>query len=320
MDQTIGMNEIFYQTFQIGFFTALIRIATPLTFGTLGELFAERAGILNLGIEGIMMLAAMTGFSTAFFSGSLWLGVLAAVVTGMLAGLLMGVLTVSLGLSQHVSGIGITLLGSGLSFFFYRLIFGQPSSIPKINAFETVPLPFLSSIPVIGPIFFNQFALVYLAMAIVPASAFVLYHTPWGLNLRTVGENPHAADAAGVNVHLTRYQALLISGALMGLAGAFLSMAQYNAYTFGVVSGRGWVCIALIVFGQWSPWKSAAGVLLFAFIDALQLRLQAGSLIDLPYQIFLMMPFVLTIVGMAMVSRNARAPAALLKPFRKEER
>lgn len=314
------MSEILAQIFQIGFFTALIRIATPLIFGTLGELFAERSGVLNLGIEGIMMLAAMTGFSTTYFTGSLWLGVLAAIATGMIAGLLMGLLTVSLGLSQHVSGIGTTLLCSGLSFFFYRLIFKQSSSIPKIVAFKTVPLPLLSKIPVIGPIFFNQFALVYIAIAIVPISAYILYHTPWGLNLRTVGENPLAADSAGVNVHRVRYQALLISGALMGLAGAFLSMAQFNAYTFGVISGRGWVCIALIVFGQWSPWKSAAGAILFAFIDALQLRLQASSLINLPYQIFLMMPFVLTIIGMAMVSRNARAPAALLQPFRKEER
>ena len=314
------MSEILNQIFQIGFFTAIIRIATPLVFGTVGELYAERAGVLNLGIEGIMMLAAMTGFSAAYFSGSLWLGISAAILTGMLAGLLMAVLTVSLGLSQHVSGIGTTLLCSGMSFFFYRLIFGQPSSIPNIKAFELVPIPLLSSIPVIGPILFNQFALVYIAILVVPATAGILFHTPWGLNLRTVGENPHAAYAAGVNVTAVRYQALMISGALMGVAGAFLSMAQYNAYTFGVISGRGWVCIALIVFGQWSPWKSAGGALLFAFIDALQLRLQASSIIDLPYQIFLMMPFVLTIVGMALVSRNARAPAALLKAFRKEER
>lgn len=314
------MDEIFSQVFQVGFFAALIRIATPLIFGTLGELFAERSGVLNLGIEGIMMLSAMTGFSAAYFTGSLWLGVLAAMLTGIVAGLLMGVLTVTLGLSQHVSGIGTTLLCSGLSFFFYRLIFGQPSSIPNIKAFETVSLPVLSAIPYVGPVLFDQFALVYLAMGIVPLSAWVLYHTPWGLNLRTVGENPHAAYSAGVSVSATRYQALMISGALMGMAGAFLSMAQFNAYTFGVISGRGWVCIALIVFGQWSPWKSAAGALLFAFIDALQLRLQASSVINLPYQIFLMMPFVLTIVGMALVSRNARAPAALLKPFKREER
>lgn len=153
----------------------------------------------------------------------------------------------------------------------------------------------------------------------MPAAAWVLRRTAWGLNLRTVGENPHAAFTAGVSVMAIRYQALILSGALMGLAGAFLSMAQYNAYTFGVISGRGWVCIALVVFGQWNPWKSMAGALLFAFIDALQLRLQAST-INLPYQVFLMMPFVLTIVGMALVSRRAKAPAALLVPFRKEER
>jgi simple sugar transport system permease protein len=173
---------------------------------------------------------------------------------------------------------------------------------------------------VIGPILFNHHALVYAAFILVPLAAFILFRTPWGLNLRTVGENPHAADGAGVSVAATRYQALMLSGALMGVAGAFLSMAQFNAFTFGVISGRGWVCIALVVFGQWSPWRSAAGALLFALIDALQLRLQASSAIDVPYQIFLMMPFVLTIVGMALVSRNARAPAALLMPFRKEER
>ncbi|MBW1659955.1 MAG: ABC transporter permease, partial [Deltaproteobacteria bacterium] len=253
------MNEILSQIFQIGFFAALIRIATPLIFGTIGELFTERAGVLNLGIEGIMMLAAMTGFSTTYFTHSLWLGILAAMLTGVLAGLLMGLLTVSLGLSQHVSGIGITLLCSGLSFFFYRLIFGQPSSLPKIKPFEVVPVPLLSKIPIIGPIVFDQFALVYIALIIVPVSAWVLYSTPWGLNLRTVGENPRAAFSAGVSVTAYRYQGLAIAGALAGLAGAFLSMAQYDAYTFGVISGRGWVCIALIVFGQWDPWKSAAG-------------------------------------------------------------
>jgi ABC-type uncharacterized transport system permease subunit len=314
------MHEIVSQIFQVGFFAAVIRIATPLVFGTLGELFAERAGILNLGLEGIMMLAAMTGFSTAFFTGSLWLGVLAAVLTGVVAGAVMGLLAISLGLSQHVSGIGLTLLCSGLSFYFYRLIFGQPSTLPAIKPFETVALPVLKEIPVIGPILFDQFALVYLAMAIVPAAAFALFHTPWGLNLRTVGENPHAAYSAGVSVTAMRYQALLLSGGLMGLAGAFLCMAQYNSYTFGVISGRGWVCIALIVFGQWNPWKSAAGAILFACIDALQLRLQASSGLHLPYEVFLMLPFVLTILGMALVSRNAQAPAALLKPFRKEAR
>ena len=314
------MDEILAQVFQVGFFAAMLRIATPLLFATIGELFAERSGVLNLGIEGIMLLSAMTGFSAAYFTGSLWLGIAAAMLTGALCGALMGLLTVTFGLSQHVSGLGLTLLCSGLAFFFYRVIFGQPSSPPNIEAFKTVEIPVLSAIPFVGPVVFNQYALVYMALLLIPLAAFVLYKTPWGLHLRTVGESPHAADSAGVNVAAVRYQALILSGTLMAIGGAFLSMAQFNAFTFGVISGRGWVCIALVVFGQWSPWKSAGAAFLFAFIDALQLRLQASAVIDVPYQIFLMMPFVLTIVAMALVSRNVRVPAALLVPFRKEER
>ena len=314
------MGEILGEILQVGFFAAVIRIATPLILATVGEMFTERGGVLNLGIEGIMLLSSMTGFSAAYFSGSLWLGILAAMLTGALAGLLMGLLTVTLGLSQHVSGIGTTLLCTGLAFFFYRLIFGQPSLPPNIEAFKPVAVPLLSGIPFLGPVLFEQVSLVYLALLLVPAAAFLLKSTPWGLNLVAVGESPRAADAAGVSVVAMRYQALMLSGMLMGIGGAFLSMAQFNAFTFGVISGRGWVCIALVVFGQWSPWKCLGGALLFGFVDALQLRLQASGVIDLPYQLFLMMPFVLTIVAMAAVSRSARPPAALLKPFRKEER
>ena len=314
------MDEILAQVFQVGFFAAMIRIATPLLFGTIGELYAERSGVLNLGIEGIMLLSAMTGFSAAYFSGSPWLGVGAAILTGVVAGALMGLLTVTFGLSQHVSGLGLTLLASGLAFFFYRVIFGQPATPPSIEPFAPLAIPWLSDIPLIGPVLFDQYALVYGALLLVPLTAFILYRTPWGLNLRTVGESPHAADTAGVGVAMVRYQALMLSGALMSVGGAFLSMAQFNAFTFGVISGRGWICIALVVFGQWSPWRSAAAAFLFAFIDALQLRLQASAIIDLPYQLFLMLPFVLTIVAMAVLSRNARAPSALLAPFRKEER
>jgi general nucleoside transport system permease protein len=314
------MHEILMQVLQVGFFAALIRIATPLILATLGELFTERAGVLNLGIEGIMLFSAMTGFTAAYYSGDLWLGIAAAAATGAVMGLLMGLMTVTLGLSQHVSGIGVTMLSTGFAFYFYRLVFGEPSQPPNIAGFKPLEIPGLAGIPVLGPILFDQFALSYLAFLAVPVAAFLLYRTPWGLNLRTVGENPRAADGAGVSVARMRYQALVISGAFMGVAGAYLSMAQFNAFTFGVVSGRGWVCIALVVFGQWSPWKSALGALLFAFIDAFQLRLQASGVIQLPYQVFLMLPFLLTILAMAAVSRSARAPAALLLPFRKEER
>ena len=312
--------DILTTLFDVGFFAALIRIATPLLLATLGELYSERSGVLNLGIEGIMLLGAMIGFAAAYFTGSLWLGVLAALGAGALAGLLMAFLTVVLGVSQHVSGIGMTLLASGLAFFFYRLIFGQPSSPPNIVPFGEVPIPLLSDIPFLGPILFNQAPLTYIALLAVPATAWLLFRTSWGLDLRTVGENPRAADAAGVSVWGMRTQALVIGGALMGMAGSFLSISQFNAFTFGVISGRGWVAVALVVFGQWSPWRCAAGALLFAALEALQLRLQAHNVLHLPYQVFLMLPFVMTIIAMALVSRNARAPAALLVPFRKEER
>jgi general nucleoside transport system permease protein len=304
----------------VGFFAAVIRVATPLLLATLGEMFTERGGVLNLGIEGIMLFGAMVGFTTAYFTGELWLGIAVAAVAGVGFGLLMGVLTVTLGLSQHVSGLGVTMLCTGLSFYLYRLIFGQPSQPPHVRPFATLPLPGLGDLPWLGPVLFNQFALVYLAFLLVPLAAFVLYRTPWGLSLRTVGENPHAAVSAGVNVAWARCEALMISGALMGIAGAYLSLAQFNAFTFGVVSGRGWVCIALVVLGQWDPWRVAGAALLFGALDALGLRLQSSGGIDLPYQVFLMLPFLATIVAMAVLARKARAPAALLIPFRREER
>ena len=309
------------QLFQVGFLAALVRIATPLLLATLGEMLSERAGVLNLGIEGIMLIGAMAGFSVAYFSGSLWLGVAAAMAVGMVMAALHALLTVSFGLSQHVSGIGVTMLSSGLAFYIYRLVFGQPGQPPSVTAFQPLPLPGLSALPVIGPALFSQHALTYIAFLLVPLSAFILDHTPWGLSVRMVGENPHAADSAGVSVVARRWQAVVIGGGLMGVAGAFLSLAQFNAFTFGVINGRGWVAIALVVFGQWRPWRCAVGALMFAFIDALQLRLQASGLGQhVPYEAFLILPFLLTIVAMASVSRNAVAPAALLKPFRKEER
>lgn len=314
------MDALLEQIFQVGFLAAIIRIATPLAFATLGEMFSERAGVLNLGIEGIMLLSAMTGFTAANLTGSLWLGVLAAVATGALMGAVHALFTVALGLSQHVCGIGVTLFSSGLAYFLYRLIFGEQSTPPNIKGFETLPIPVLSSIPVIGPAIFDQFALVYMAIVAVPVAAFVLYRTPWGLSLRMVGENPRAADSAGVGVISMRFQSVILGGALMGLAGAFLSMAQFNAFTFGVVSGRGWVAIALVVFGRWDPVRCAGAAILFALVDALQLRMQASGLGHVPYEAFLILPFVLTIVAMAIMSRDAVAPSALLKPFRKEER
>ena len=312
--------DVFDHILQAGFFAAMIRVAAPLACATIGEMFSERAGVLNLGIEGIMLLGAMSGFTAAYFSGSLWLGMAAAAACGIVFGALMGLLTVTLGLSQHVSGLGVTMLCSGISFYCYRLIFGQPSQPPNVQPFESVALPGFAAIPFLGTVLFDHVVLVYLVFALVPLAAWCLYRTPWGLALRTVGENPHAAASSGVSVVWMRYQALMISGALFGIGGAYFSLAQFNAFTFGVISGRGWVCIALVVLGRWDPWRCALAALLFGAVDALQLRLQSSGAIDLPYQLFLMLPFLLTVVAMALLSRNARAPAALLLPYRREER
>ncbi|CAN5702296.1 ABC transporter permease [soil metagenome] len=293
---------------------ATLRVATPLLFAALGETLTERAGVLNLGIEGTMFLGAMAGFVAAYFSGSLWIGVLAACVAGALAGLLMALLAVYLGVNQHVAGIGITLLTTGLALYLFRIIFGEQQVPPKI-----APFPQLNLGGWLGPIapIFEQYGLTYLALLLVPALWWLLTRTHFGLRVRAVGENPAAADVAGVNVFRTRLLALAIGGALMGLGGAFLSMAQLGAFTFGSISGRGWVAIALVIFGNWSPLKVLGGALLFVGFQALQLRLQASGF-QLPYQALLALPYLVTIAALALAGRNVSAPSALLKPYHRE--
>lgn len=302
------------ETFLVGLIAATLRVATPLIFGTLGELISERAGILNLGIEGTMFMGAFTGFAVAFGTGSVWLGLLAAIVSGMLAGLLMGLLTVKWGLNQHVSGLGMTLLLTGLALFLFRVVFGERSSQPKITPFPTLE-PF-GSLPVLGPIT-EQYALTYIAILLIPLFWWLVYRTSFGLQIRASGENPEAADAAGVNVFRTRFIALALAGGLMAAGGAFLSLAQLGSFTFGIINGRGWVCIALIIFANWQPVRVLLGALLFGGVSALQLRLQATGL-KLPYELFLALPYLVTILALTLAGRNVSAPAALLKPYRRE--
>ncbi|MCI0520658.1 MAG: ABC transporter permease [Chloroflexi bacterium] len=303
------------EIFLIGLIAATLRVATPLIYGTLGELFCERAGVLNLGIEGTMFFGAFTGFAVAKLSGNLWLGLLAAVAGGMLAGLLMSLFSVRLGVNQHVSGLGITLLLQAVSLFAFRLIFGEPKIPPATDPFQRIS-PF-GEHPILGPIF-EQYLLTYLAFLLVPIAAWVIYRTNFGLNLRAVGENPEAADAAGLNVYRLRTLALMIGGGLMAAGGAFLSIAQLGAFTFGIIAGRGWVCIALIIFANWIPSRVLWGALLFGGIFALQLRLQTTGLVDLPYEFFLALPYLATILALAIAGRNAAGPAAILKPYKRE--
>ena len=303
------------ETFLVGLIAATFRVATPLIYGTLGELFCERSGVLNLGIEGTMFFGSFVGFAVAKTTGNLWLGLLAAIISGVLAGLLMALFSVSLGVNQHVSGLGITLLLQAVSLFGFRLIFGESKIPPSTEPFQRVTL--LGNMPILGPIF-QQYLLTYIAILLVPITAWVIYRTNFGLNIRAVGENPEAADAAGINVYRTRYFALMIGGGLMAVGGAFLSIAQLGAFTFGIIAGRGWVCIALIIFANWIPSRVLWGALFFGGSFALQLRLQTISTVKLPYEFFLALPYVVTIIALAIAGRNATGPAAVLKPYKRE--
>lgn len=298
------------------FWVATLRIASPLIFATMGELLCERAGVLNLGIEGIMTAGAFAGWFVVWLGADLWTGVAVAFLTGVALGLLHGFLTVPLGLSQHVTGIGITLLAASLTAYVYRLALPQVTSPPKIEPFAKLGL--LEPLPLVGPILAQQTALTLLAFAVAGAVAWLLWRTPLGLAIRAVGENPAAVEAQGLSVTLLRMGAVAAGSGLMAVGGAFLTLSAFNSFFFEMVAGRGWICIALVVFGSWAPGKALLGAILFAAFDALQVRLQEGSV--LPYQVFLMAPYALSILALVAMSRRAAVPKALMVPYRAGER
>ena len=307
------MNTVLDLLASAPFWVAVLRVATPLVFGTLGVLWCERAGVLNLGIEGLMVVGAFSGWFAVYLGLPLWAGVLVAAGVAALFGVLHAFLTVTLALSQHVAGLGITMLATALSYFAYRVAFPKVSTPPTVTPFA--PMDWL---PI--PVLREQTPLTLLALLLVPLLAWVLYRTPAGLALRMAGENPKAVDSQGISVARVRYAAVVSGSALMGVAGAFLTLAAFNAFFFNMVNGRGWVCVALVVFAGWQPGKALLGALLFGFFDALQLRLQQADAGALPHQVYLMLPYVLSIVALVVASRRARAPQALMKPYIAGER
>jgi simple sugar transport system permease protein len=302
-----------------GLWAAVLRIATPLIFGTLGALLCERAGVLNLGIEGIMTFGAMIGWLSVYHGADLWTGLLIAAIAGGIFGLLHSALTVTLGLSQHVSGLGVTLFASSFSYYIFRLVVPVAGTPPTITPFQPIAIPGLSTLPFIGPALFTQTVPTYLAILVALVMAYIIFRTPVGLAIRMTGENPHAAEAQGLNPMKIRYGAIIAGSALMGMGGAFLTLSAFNSFFPTMVQGRGWICIALVVFSSWRPGRALFGALLFAFFDAFQLRLQT-AVQGVPYQIFLMTPYILSIVALAIMSRRARVPQALMQPYRRGER
>lgn len=294
---------------------ATFRNATPLVYGTTGETITERSGILNLGIEGTMYIGAFTGFAVAFWTGEPLVGLLAAILVGIAAGAIMGLLTVTLGANQHVSGLGLTIALIGLAEFANRLLLtgAEGNRITPMDQWN--PLSGLGDVGVIA----QQYGLTYVAFLLVaPAAWWLLGRTPFGLAIRAVGENPEAADAAGISVARTRYLSLMIGSALMAVGGAFLTLAVLGSFTLDIIAGRGWVCLALVIFGRWGVWRGVLGALIFALVYSLGLRLQIMQGFEgVPPELMLALPYLAVIAALAISGRNVAYPGAYLKPYRR---
>ena len=256
------MAEIIQILLSDSFWAASLRIATPLIFGVLGALICEKSGVLNLGIEGIFVAGAMSGWMAVWLGAGLWGGVIVAGLAGAFFGLIHAILTVPLGLSQHVSGLGVTLFATSVSYFSYRTALPDVSSPPRIEPFRPLEIPILSDLPFVGPVFFQQTALTWLALFMVGLVWYIMNRTGLGVAIKAVGDNPNSVDAQGLSVYGLRIGAIVVGSALMALGGAFLTMSAFDAFFFGMVNGRGWICIALVIFASWKPGKALFGALL----------------------------------------------------------
>lgn len=314
------MMDIFNILISESFWAASLRISTPLIFGVLGALLCEKSGVLNLGIEGIFVAGAMSGWLAVWLGAGLLGGVMVAALTGALFGLIHAILTIPLGLSQHVSGLGVTLFATSISYFIYRTALPNVTSPPRIEPFRPIDLPIISDLPFFGPVFGQQTAMTWLALLMVLVVWYVLYRTPLGTAIQAVGDNPNSVDAQGLSVYALRVGAVVAGSSLMALGGAFLTMSAFDAFFFGMVNGRGWICIALVIFASWRPGKALLGALLFGAFDALQVRLQTEVGSFVPGQVFLMAPYLLSIVALIVAARRADYPRALLVPWFKGER
>jgi general nucleoside transport system permease protein len=309
------ISQLFTTTVLVGILASGIRLATPYLYAALGETFGQKSGVLNLGVEGVMLLGAFVSFYTVFVSQNLWLGLLAAILLGALMGLAIGFINVSLKAEQGISGIGVYLFGLGLS----DLLFQKTLvTVETIKGFPPLDFPFLSDIPIIGQIFFRQNLLVYGAYILVPIAWLLLNKTTLGLKIRAVGENPEAADSLGVSVNGVRYFTSIVGGILSSVAGASLSIALLNVFQQNLTSGLGFIAVALVYFGGWRPWGVLVGSLIFSMVNALQLWVQVLR-IPIPSDIAVMMPYVLTILALVIAVQRVRPPAALARPFDRGE-
>lgn len=296
-----------------------IRLATPYIFASMGETFGQRSGILNLGVDGIMLLAGFAAYYAVLETGNLLFGIVAALLVGSALGLSMAFISVTLKAEQGISGIGLYLFGLGLSEMLYLRLVGTPT---PIDGFPRMEFPILTDLPILGEIFFNHNFLVYVAFATVPISAFIINRTTFGLQIRAVGQNPEAADAMGISVARVRYITVTMGGALAGMAGASLSIALIKNFQGNLTAGQGFIAVALVYFGAWRPYWVMLGALLFSTVNALQLQIETieGALgFDIPAEFSKMAPYVVTIIALIFASKRVEQPTALTKPFERGE-
>ena len=312
------MSELFQETIIISILAATVRIATPLVLAALGELITERAGILNLGIEGTMLMSAFMAFVGTYVSGSFMVGILFAMLAGAFMSFIMVFMASTLKVEQVVTGLAMNMLAAGMSLYLYKaFLAGDTAGVfPTVDVMPTLTLPLLSDIPYVGPILFTQKALTYFAFLLVPMVWFFLYRTKWGLEVRCLGENPKVIDTKGMSVTARQYGAVIMGGVLVGLGGAFVTIGSVARFVPEITAGSGWLALVIVIAGNWRPMGIVMAALIFAFLNALQLQIQ-GVGVELPYQIFLALPYVMAIVLMVLKSGKGRSeePARLAVPY-----
>ncbi len=309
------MKDVFSLGVFVGILTSAIRLATPYLYAAIGEAFAQTSGVVNLGVDGIMLIGAYAAFFVALNTGNLWLGVLAAMGVGLLMGLLMSVISVTLKAEQGISGIGLYMFGLGLSSLLFKATIG---TVKTVVGFPPIKIPLLGDLPVIGPVLFQHSLPVYGAFLLVPLAWWFLDKTTWGLRIKAVGQNPAAADSLGVNVDRVRYFSVCLGSVLAGLAGASLSIALLNLFQENLTAGQGFIAVALVYFGGWRPLGIMGGALLFSTVNAFQLWMQVLG-VKIPSDVAVMLPYLLTIAALAVTVSRVRQPAALNKPFERGE-
>lgn len=298
----------------INLFTTMIRLATPLLIAAMGELVVERSGIMNLSVEGMMLMGALTGFMVSLNTGSLWIGLLASVFSGVLMALLLAFLSITLKVDQTVTGLALNLFSSGLTLFIFRALYDKHNAISEI--FPILPIPYLSEIPYVGEIFFSHRGLTYFAFLCIPVIAFFLNRTKIGLAIRSTGENPHAVETRGLNVSTLRYLAVIFGGMMAGLAGSFFTNGISSRFVPEITAGRGWLAIIIVIAGNWQPGRMVMATLIFALLDAFQYTLQ-GVGMDIPFQLLLAMPYVIALIILMSSQVRSRMPGVLGVPYDK---